>query len=813
MSSDDEHLTHASDLITSKPILASFGFLLGKPYHSFILLLSLIATSFWIARPYNGLKRRPVSLPPFSTSLRVTVESLQSDFNDNYLIRNDSVIFWNAAKAEVSAQSHDAIDDVRALLQKLRRERDSCKTLEWQEPLFSHSGESVALPIGIKLETIHQANECLPHVRASLRSTDLGFHGLHAALSSPDSVVEASYEDCDEKTVQHMLLSMPVLFVLLLLGVGTVPRALSPLLCLLGSVYASRAVVVGIKYFWDDLSMAAPDTQVIFVQLALCFDYSLFYWVRFSQERKHAGEGSSVQDSLMTTMRTSGLVIITSTLILTLAFAGASCYPDLNKLGYLHCTLSLTFGVAFVGFFSLTVPSVLASMFPSTFDEPAEDSMVTNTWRGASSSASKTCFRPLAAMVTSRAWSHILPVAVMICLLPLAGKLYEARPNFDLALTDFSKTVPEYTANQIWQDQFGGSKTPLTLLLEQKSHLQAGAGEKVFRDMSCRLVRSAVVLTQGTSFEIKYSDVISRWWNLDSNDCRDSPQDWSSEVLVSHDSQKEKMILASRSKNAFSSEAQEMVELFWDKIQPFMNENGQLVDLYTPLAEQILVEKRYEAWSRIILGTTVILACCILMYIFSSVFVGLKMLMTLALPIMAEYGMAVAVYEHGWLEWAGVARTGGVKWTLFYTTSGFLIALALDYDIFLFARVYEHRKQGYDNTSAVRLALEETGPVITLAGTIMVISFACVFLSPVPVISQIGFLYCFGVAMDVYIVRLLLAPATLCFLEDMNYWPGEMPKVQRSYADVNGVSRETCLKNEATSSYASCESMLMQKHE
>lgn len=51
-----------------------------------------------------------------------------------------------------------------------------------------------------------------------------------------------------------------------------------------------------------------------------------------------------------------------------------------------------------------------------------------------------------------------------------------------------------------------------------------------------------------------------------------------------------------------------------------------------------------------------------------------------------------------------------------YSTSGFLFALAMDYDLFLFARVYERRMQGFDNASAVRMALEETGPLISLAG-------------------------------------------------------------------------------------------------
>eukprot|EP00913_Durusdinium_trenchii_P035213 g32943.t1 len=65
----------------------------------------------------------------------------------------------------------------------------------------------------------------------------------------------------------------------------------------------------------------------------------------------------------------------------------------------------------------------------------------------------------------------------------------------------------------------------------------------------------------------------------------------------------------------------------------------------------------------------------------------------------------------------------------------------------------------------------------------MVVSFFFVFLSTVPVIAQIGCLYCFGVALDVYVVRLWLAPAALCIFEKINYWPGKVPEPTRSYLD------------------------------
>eukprot|EP00435_Cladocopium_sp_Y103_P031855 s4606_g8.t1 len=69
----------------------------------------------------------------------------------------------------------------------------------------------------------------------------------------------------------------------------------------------------------------------------------------------------------------------------------------------------------------------------------------------------------------------------------------------------------------------------------------------------------------------------------------------------------------------------------------------------------------------------------------------------------------------------------------------------------------------------------------------MVVSFFFVFLSTVPVIAQMGCLYCFGVALDVYIVRLWLAPAALCIFEQANYWPGKVPDPTKCYVPDNGL--------------------------
>ena len=69
-----------------------------------------------------------------------------------------------------------------------------------------------------------------------------------------------------------------------------------------------------------------------------------------------------------------------------------------------------------------------------------------------------------------------------------------------------------------------------------------------------------------------------------------------------------------------------------------------------------------------------------------------------------------------WLGWAALRGTGGIYWAHPVFTVTILTGLALDYDIFLFARVLELRLAGFENRAAVVGALALTGPTITAAG-------------------------------------------------------------------------------------------------
>jgi uncharacterized membrane protein YdfJ with MMPL/SSD domain len=169
---------------------------------------------------------------------------------------------------------------------------------------------------------------------------------------------------------------------------------------------------------------------------------------------------------------------------------------------------------------------------------------------------------------------------------------------------------------------------------------------------------------------------------------------------------------------------------------------------------------------------------------FRSAFLAVELALTVVVPIVATYGMAIAVYQMNMLEPLGISMlqgTAGLDFRMMILTAGILFGFAMDYDLFLFVRVYEYRQAGYDNLSAVKRSLVETGPVITTVGTMMAFSFFCIMCEHTMFCRTMGFVFTVGVSWDVFIVRTMIAPIFLSIAENLNYWPGKMPKPFKSW--------------------------------
>ena len=117
----------------------------------------------------------------------------------------------------------------------------------------------------------------------------------------------------------------------------------------------------------------------------------------------------------------------------------------------------------------------------------------------------------------------------------------------------------------------------------------------------------------------------------------------------------------------------------------------------------------------------------------------------------------------------------------------FLVALGVDYNIFLTTRAREERP-AYGTRDGMRRALTSTGGVITSAGVLLAAVFVVLGVLPVVALAQIGAIVCIGVLLDTLVVRTLLVPALVFLTGDAFWWPSKKPSAHVSPVDERSVA-------------------------
>ncbi len=100
----------------------------------------------------------------------------------------------------------------------------------------------------------------------------------------------------------------------------------------------------------------------------------------------------------------------------------------------------------------------------------------------------------------------------------------------------------------------------------------------------------------------------------------------------------------------------------------------------------------------------------------------------------------------------------------------FLVALGIDYTIFLMARVREEARKHGTREGMLR-AIAATGPVITSAGVILAGTFSVLMTLPVTFTFDLGFMVALGILLDTFIVRTIMVPAAVELIGDRIWWP------------------------------------------
>ncbi|MFI5028035.1 MAG: MMPL family transporter [Solirubrobacterales bacterium] len=105
----------------------------------------------------------------------------------------------------------------------------------------------------------------------------------------------------------------------------------------------------------------------------------------------------------------------------------------------------------------------------------------------------------------------------------------------------------------------------------------------------------------------------------------------------------------------------------------------------------------------------------------------------------------------------------------------FLVALGIDYNIFLIARAREETIR-HGSRQGILRALAVTGAVITSAGIVLAGTFSVLAVLPLTFLTELGFVVAFGVLLDTFLVRSVLVPAIALTVGDGFWWPSSIAK-------------------------------------
>ncbi|WP_432132395.1 MMPL family transporter [Streptomyces tendae] len=165
----------------------------------------------------------------------------------------------------------------------------------------------------------------------------------------------------------------------------------------------------------------------------------------------------------------------------------------------------------------------------------------------------------------------------------------------------------------------------------------------------------------------------------------------------------------------------------------------------------------------------------ILILLLRSLLMPVLLVATVALNFLATLGVSALVFTH-------VFGFGGTDASVPLYGFVFLVALGVDYNIFLMSRVREEALRHGVREGILR-GLTATGGVITSAGVVLAATFAALGVIPLAFLLQIAFIVAFGVLLDTLVVRSLLVPALARDIGAVAWWPGRLGHRDRAGRD------------------------------
>ena len=193
---------------------------------------------------------------------------------------------------------------------------------------------------------------------------------------------------------------------------------------------------------------------------------------------------------------------------------------------------------------------------------------------------------------------------------------------------------------------------------------------------------------------------------------------------------------------------------------------GEDVLIGGPTAESYDYRTSAARDNKVIIPIALVVVFFILAFLLRAIYAPAMLVATNILSYGAALGLGVFFFEN-------VFDFPGEDPSLPLLTFVFLVALGIDYNIFLMARVREEA-HGHGTREGMLRGLAVTGAVITSAGIVLAGTFSALAVLPLVFLTEIGFVIAVGVLLDTFVVRSILVPALTFTIGSRIWWPSPL---------------------------------------
>jgi RND superfamily putative drug exporter len=587
------------------------------------------------------------------------------------------------------------------------------------------------------------AAKATPDMRAAL--PDIA--GARAYLSGFPAINHDTQKLYSEDLAKGESIAIPIALLVLAFMFGTLVAIGIPLAFALVTIPSTLGAVWVIAHFMD---MAIYVTNIVtLIGFAIAVDYSMLVVFRFREELARQG---SVDDALVTTMRTAGRATL---------FSGGVVAIGLALLVFMPVPFMRSMGVGglLVPLFSIAAAATFLPALLSVTGHRINRLRVVPKRILASRAEGRPGFwTRLSRSIMRR------PVLYIVC--SSAVMLALAVPALDLKLTGGdNRGVPLTTeATQglaLLQRTLGpGALAPHQIAID--SGRPGGAQSAALRAAQLRFV-AALRRDPEVKPQTLQAPVLLAQTSAGQLAAKRSN-------LVDRTGQVVQIRVAGRG-DAGTDEAVALVHRIRDRYVPAARfpATADVIVTGAPAFGVDFIDRAYGAFPWLVVAVLV-LSYLLLLRAFRSVILPAKAVLMNLLSVSATYGVLVLVFAHGLHDVIGLQGTPQIEAWIPIFLFAMLFGLSMDYEVFLLSRMREEWDRTHDNELAVSSGLEHTGRIITAAALIMIAAFAGFSAGSFVGLQEFGVGLSVAILLDATIVRALLVPSIMKLLGNWNWY-------------------------------------------